>query len=470
MLDTSPRTNRGRLTHGLLWLLFAFPLYGQQLQPVVSQQADCGKFVQPAITTAGTFTSQNIDNRFAACDGFVVTYSSNGFATVSVLLQDAPLGVGGIAGTFVSFAGTIVAPFTNPTTATTQGKIQATGYFPYVRIQITTTGTGYLVAEIHGFKTNPNSGSGAAGGGCAGTSATPCVVDGPTAAGSPPTTAPVLVAGQDGSPGNIQTLRNTANGLFVQGPAASGATILGNPVIVGGGTNGGSNLHALGLDGFGGLLIGSTIDPGDGVADGAISIFESSTGGNLFDAAIPYLFNGTTWDRGRGGASTDGANGIANTGVQKQQIFAFGGTTGQVAPLGTALSTADGNNGLRNLMVAPWQFNGASWDRQFVCTNQVFVNLAASGNAQVIAASGSTSVRICHMHLSTTAPETLQITTGTGVNCAVANAVIDSYQSTSAFTFDGGPSAALRGGASNAVCVNPSANTTLTGVIIYAQF
>ncbi len=183
--------------------LFPLLLTAQQLQPVTSQQADCGKFAGPFFI-AGTFVSAQVDNRQAGCDGWVVTYSSNGFGTVSVLLQDAPLSTGGIAGSFVSFAGTIVSG-PNPAVITTQSEIIAKGYFPYVRVQVTTTGTGYLQLEFHGFKTNPNSGSGAAGGGCPGTVGTPCVVDGPTAAGSPPTTAPVLVAGQDGT--NIQTLK-----------------------------------------------------------------------------------------------------------------------------------------------------------------------------------------------------------------------------------------------------------------------
>jgi hypothetical protein len=188
----------------LLLALLIIPLaYAQQLQPVSSVQADCGKFLQPAITTAGTFNSATVDNRFAACDGWVVTYSSFGFATVSVLLQSAPLTTAGAAGTFVSFAGTIVTGSVNPTTATNQGEIRATGYFPYVRVQITTTGAGYLTAEFHGFKTNPNSGSGApAGTGCP----NPCPVIGPTASGSPPTTPPVLVAGLDTNAGNIEPL------------------------------------------------------------------------------------------------------------------------------------------------------------------------------------------------------------------------------------------------------------------------
>jgi hypothetical protein len=359
-----------------LILLALFPIFlqAQQLQPVTSVQPDCAKFSSP-IRIAGTVTMATVDNRQAACDGWVVTYSSNGFSAVSVLLQSAPLGTGGVAGTFVSFAGTIVSPFTNPATATTQGEIRATGYYPYVNVAITTTGTGYLVAEFHGYKTNPNAGTGSGGGGsgCVGTSVTPCVVDGPTAAGSPATTPPVLVAGQDSA--NIRVIHTNA---------------------------------------FGGIVPGST--PSITMSDNR-----------------------------------------ANT---------------VVAP--AVVDNATGTNEAPTYVTYPFQFDGSiggsGWDRQFVCGQQVFVNLAASGNTQVIADGSAGSIRICHIHLSTSAAETIQLTTGTGAACATGNTVIDAYQNVSAIAMDFQPTAALKVATSNGLCINPSASTTLTGVIIYAQF
>lgn len=195
----------------LLAFLLAGLLQAQQLQPVTSVQPDCQKFLSP-IVIAGTFVSATVDNRQAACDGWTVTYSSFGFGTVSVLLQDAPLTTAGVAGTFVSYAGTIVTGFANPATSTTSAEIRAAGatttgvYFPYVRVQITTTGAGILFAEFHGFKSNPNSGAGGggSGSGCAGTAGTPCVVDGPTASGAAATKPPVMTAGIDDS-GNVRT-------------------------------------------------------------------------------------------------------------------------------------------------------------------------------------------------------------------------------------------------------------------------
>jgi hypothetical protein len=288
----------------LLYLLALAPLLqAQQLQPVVSQQADCGKFSTP-IRVAGTFTTAIVDNRQAGCDGWVVTYSSNGFATVSVLLQDAPLGVGGIAGAFVSFAGTIVAPTVNPAVATTQGEIRATGYYPYIRVQITTTGTGYLQAEFHGFKNNPNSGSGApaaGASGCVGTIATPCVVIGPTAAGAAATKSPVMVSGVDSNV-NVRTLRTDFFGnMQVVGPTTEGQAINTAPVVIAGNNNGGVN--KFGTDGLGGMTLGSTTPFAADAQTPLGTLFDTQSGFPLFVYIQPWLFNGTTYDRARGDAT-----------------------------------------------------------------------------------------------------------------------------------------------------------------------
>ncbi len=315
----------------LLLALLIIPLaYSQQLQPVSSLQADCGKFTQPAITTAGTFTTQNIDNRFAGCDGFVVTYSSNGFATVSVLLQSAPLGVNGIAGTFVSFAGSIISPFTNPTTATTQGETRATGYFPYIRVQITTTGTGYLAAELHGFKTNPNSGSGASTTAC-GTSATPCVVDGPTAAGFIPTKPPVQMGGQDQVSGVVTNIQTDSNG----------GTLLG--------------------------YSGVSPQP-DGTISASLGMvgIPSPAGFDASIQTVPFFFDGTNWNRARGGSGSNNLGTTTTTqGVaQVMEMMADPtGAAGSVVQMGSVNGVGDGATARNALQTGSVLFNGTNYDR-----------------------------------------------------------------------------------------------------------
>ncbi len=370
----------------LILALLPLALYSQQQQPVVSIQPDCGRFVQPPITTAGTFTFGPIDNRAPGCDGFVVSYSSNGFATVSVLLQSANLGVGGVAGAFATFAGTITAGYVNPATATTCStgtscEIRATGYFPYVNVQVTTTGTGYLVGEFHGFKTNPNAGS-AGGGGCVGTVATPCVVVGPTAAGSPPTTSPVLVAGQDGT--NIQTLKT------------------------GNGTNN----------------LGATTTT-QGVAQ-----------------IMPMVADPTN---------------AAGSVVQLSSVRG-------VAPTGGAAANA--------LLTGLIIYNGSTFDFPFVCANQKLVTLADATLTALVTASGTTAVRVCSAHMTTSgAAETVSLIQGTGVACAGGAVTIDAFLNVTALVMDYAPTGALRTAASNGLCVQQSGVAQSADVwISYAQF
>jgi hypothetical protein len=382
----------------LLLALLILPLaYAQQLQPVTSQQADCGKFI-PAITTAGTFTSATVTNTQAACDGWVVTYSSFGFATVSVLLQDAPLTTNGAAGTFVSFAGTIVTGFTNPSTATPQGEIRATGYFPYVRVQITTTGTGYLTAEFHGFKTNPNSGVGASGGGGGGGCTAPCVVIGPTAAGSPPTTAPVLVAGQDGAPGNIRVILTDSSGRQIMNVAQWGGT-----TVLNGGTAGSVAVGGLGTAGTpsGGVVsvqgvAGGTAQPVTLPANQSVNVAQV--------AGTNTITGGVAGSLGIGGLAAAGAaiagnsvriGGVDGGGTKRDiltdtagRVIVASNAGSIVSIIGTLLNNAVSATTTNNLGVLPAVANAApqTWTEG----DQVLGSVDLKGNLRTTIAGNAT--------------------------------------------------------------------------------
>jgi hypothetical protein len=364
-----------------LTALLLLPLaQAQQKQPVSSMQEDCGVTFRFDTASSGaqapvndTGTSTVIDNRQAGCLDWLVTYEPTSAVTVLSLAFQTATDVAGVPTTWSNYPGTLSSGI-NPNTAVTSGGAvtSATGTaYPFLRMNMTAiTGAGVVSGKLYGWKRRPvNVTATVTNAGCVGTIATPCVVVGPTASGSAPTTSPVLVAGIDAT-----------------------------------------NVHTIRTNSFGGQTIGSTSTAalGDGVSNVQVQ---------------PAL--------------TDNATGALEAGIFR---------------------------------VFPFLYNGSTWDRQFLCTNQVFVNLSASGNAQVIAASGSTNIRVCHIHLSTTAAETIQLTTGTGSNCGTGNAVIDAYQSTTALAIDFSPTAALQAGASNALCVNPSASTALTGVIVYAQF
>jgi hypothetical protein len=347
----------------LILSLIAFAASKGQQQPPVTPTPPC---VIPFFMSNGGGGPQapvpllGFDNRQSGCTNWDITYSSSGYSAITLTVESAPTSnnvAPGTAGTWVTFAGTVVTGI-NPNTSITQAETTLTGYFPWIRVRLTasTTGSvGNIVGVLIGtVPINAGGGVNPSAGGCVGTIATPCVVVGPTASGAPPTTSPVLISGQTGSgagPGNIETLHvDTVGDAIVVGPAVAGAALSGAPVNIG---------------------------------------------------------------------------------------------------------TSDGVNVIQS----------------FICTKTAYVSLAASGNAQVIALSAATNIRICHIHLSTATVMTeIDITTGTGANCVTGNAVIDSYMNITAIAIDFQPTAALQGGASNALCINPSGAGALKGVIQYAQF
>lgn len=122
------------------------------------------------------------------------------------------------------------------------------------------------------------------------------------------------------------------------------------------------------------------------------------------------------------------------------------------------------------LGVANWNFRGASWDKSFVCANQATLTITDATRTQLIALSGLTTIRVCHIHVTTTAPETITISRGTGSACGTGTAVIDSYLATQSLAMDFQPTAALRTAAGDALCVTQSAVQNLVVTVVYAQF
>lgn len=382
----------------LLILLFAtLPLLAQP--GPVSVRPDCFQF----FTFTATGNSNVFDNRSAGCPYFAIAYSSNGFSVESLVVQTAP-DAGGTPGSWSTYTANSGI---NPNTAITQASSTFSGYFPWVRVQLTSvTGTGSIQGVLYGWRTPADVIAGGGVSGCVGTVGTPCVVVGPTAAGAPPTTSPVMAAGQDGAPGNIRVVHtDTVGNQRVVGAAADGAAVVGDPVRIGAKDGSGNTQDIL-----------------------------TNTAGNLDPA----------------GAATAQADAATNT---------------------PNVPTASGAASFQP--VFPYSFNGSTWDRSFACTNQTAViTLTDATRTVLVAASGSTNIRICHIHFTTSgAAEEVTISTGTGAACVTGNAVIDDYLGVTAIATDFQPTAALRGGASNAVCVTQSgAAQTAKVVAVYAQF
>lgn len=129
----------------ILAALLSLPLCAQP--PVVP---DC--FIQMnAVTVTGA--SASFDNRGFFCFSWAMNVQFRGFTGASVQLESAPDN-NGVPGTWTAFAGTI-ASGSNPITVYTQnsGSNSETGFFPWVRINITSlTGAGSITPIASGFR------------------------------------------------------------------------------------------------------------------------------------------------------------------------------------------------------------------------------------------------------------------------------------------------------------------------------
>lgn len=202
--------------HLLLLLALCLPVFAQDGKP------DCGP-VAINFNATGQATTP-IDNRQSGCIFWVVQYENVGFSALTVTFQQATGNV--TAGAFGTYTGTVVSGAVAATNTTGLVSTFANGTVnsQWLRVTLTgTMGTGTVTGTLYGYKTGtPGSSSGPPSAGCP----NPCPVDGPTAAGSPPTTPPVLQAGIDGT--NIRTVRTDTNGreepAFVAATLADGAT------------------------------------------------------------------------------------------------------------------------------------------------------------------------------------------------------------------------------------------------------
>ncbi len=395
-----------------LLFLFTVAAWSQQTGPV-SIRPDCFQF----FTFTATGNSNTFDNRSAGCPYFAVAYSSSGFTVESLVVQVAPDN-NGVPGAWVTYTANSGI---NPNTAITQAFSTFSGYFPWVRVQLTSvTGAGSISGILYGWRTPAAIIASGGGALCP----NPCPVTGPTAAGSPPTTAPVLIAGTDAT--NIRTILTDTSGRIVAvGAAASGAAKAGNPVQVG---------HVF-----------NTTQPT--VTTGQAVEAQASARGSLL--------------------VTPGVEGFGVSGAKTNNNAAPGATNVGVLPnVANAASPAytEGNQVAAssdlggNTRVIEMNFNGATWDQNFACTNQASFNLSGSGDTQIIAASGSTTIRICHISFSTTATEDIKVTRGTGSNCGTGTAdVTGLYKSVQSMALDFRNTSPLKGAASGAICLNQSA-------------
>jgi hypothetical protein len=332
-------------TVALLFLLSILPAYSQVTK--TQNQPDCSTSFTLTAAAQDSPIINNL-NLVGPCVAWTMSYSSTGFSALSLVIQDAP-DAAGAPGTFVTFAGAVNTGI-NPNTAITSATTELTGYYPWMKVHLTSvTGSGKITGTLYGWK-NSASGSGGGGGG---------------------TTGDVNLIEIDG----VATVTGgIAGSLGVGGNAANGAAISGSPVLTGG---------------------------------------------------------------------SDGAN--------RRTLLTD--TSGRSIVLAGSLDGSGAFLALQN------------------CTKHAIISAASSGNNQIIALSGSTTIRVCHWDVTPASALDIKLTTGTGTACATGVADLTGLsQQVVAIVQDYGADAALLTPAGNAVCINLSGAVSTTGTITYAQY
>jgi len=485
----------------LLGSLLAAPLAAQQC--VVS-------FTLTAAGNSGVF-----NNLTKGCTNWTVTYNSTGFSALSLTVQTAP-NSSGSPGTWATFT---AATGTNPSTSTTQASATFTGYFPFLRVNLSgLTGTGTVSGLLYGAWNETVATGGSAG---------DTTVIGPDAPGSPSTQNPVQVAGNDGT--DVRAIKtDTSGNSSVVGPAADGGSTVGlQPVVIGGQASG--NL----VRQFG--LIDTLTDA-------------SATGGRSL-AVGASVFDGTNWNRQRGNTTGTYVQGPAASGATAAgNPLLLGGPGEGGTTLGTVMTKTDATDtglvvvparntsGSLNFLltdlsggilqgvaagtgadgssngysafrlsstaeptqkVYPYMFNGSTWDRvrgsvtagttiggygsgasgtlygMAACDSSAVVNVAAGATTELVSLTASRSVRVCGFAITAdTVASTAKFVQGTGTNCGTGTADLTGAMAmgvASNVTLGSGLGELFKTTAANALCLT-AVTGTITGVVTYAKF
>lgn len=142
--------------------------------------------------------------------------------------------------------------------------------------------------------------------------------------------------------------------------------------------------------------------------------------------------------------------------------------------LGTAQATGDNDAGFEFPGAAPMFFNGINYNRGFVSTNQVRINVSAGTAQKIVAQVSAKTTSITHISFAMDAAADASIVQGTTITtpCDTTRVVLAGpYKSVTALALDFSPASALRDSAVNLdTCLIFSGSVTAGGVAMYAQF
>jgi hypothetical protein len=150
-------------------------LLGSFFLSLLSAQQTGNVVVQPDCVQNFTFTANGSTTAYnaisSACLNWNMSYESTGFSALSLVVETAPNN-GGVPGSWTTFT---AASGSNPNTTTTSASSTFAGFFPFIRITLSSsTGTGTIKGTLYGYKNGSGGGSGGGGGSSTITNFTTC--------------------------------------------------------------------------------------------------------------------------------------------------------------------------------------------------------------------------------------------------------------------------------------------------------
>lgn len=233
------------------------------------------------------------------------------------------------------------------------------------------------------------------------------------------------------------------------------------------------------------LPLGSTGQPLQITATGMICVASDpvttqAVGGNVAagttDSGNPvkvggiYLTTPPTLTNGQRGDVQLDVNSNLRSRIVTSITAATDGHSNSVIGSATRSDTSSSSQTL--LAVAQWNFNGATWDRQFSCPLSAAVNVTAGATTELVALTASQTIRVCSFAITMSAAGTAQFVTGTGTNCGTGTANLTGAMTlgtTTPMAISAGGNSLLRSAVAGALCL-AAVTGNVTGFVNYAKY
>lgn len=303
----------------------------------------------------------------------------------------------------------------------------------------------------------------------------------------------------------LQSAPNTSTGVpgtwvtFANGSALQNV----NPITISG-TPAAGFFSLVGYNPWVRVLLTVSGGPATGVVDGAAfgwripsagtaSISTPSQNVNIQQVAgTPTVTGGVAGLLGVGGAAADGANAAGNpvligghdTAVPSKAHIIQTDTFGDVVLAGVSAAQSDGSS---NTPTIPglgtsgspvpstnrgfnYKFNGATWDRDFVCNLTAEVALSGTGYTQIVAGSGSTVIRVCKVFVTSSSAGAPVVNTFTAAVGVCASTPTELFNAAGVTGLDSDYFGALRSNTGGAFCVKESVANSDKVTVTYVQY